>query len=146
MEITDLLNRKISLSKTPQRIISLVPSQTELLVDMGLEDSLVGITKFCVHPKHLRKTKTVVGGTKKVHLPKVKNLQPDIIICNKEENTAEMVVELSAIAPVWVSDINSVSDCLRMISDFGKIFEKTKEALQLIAAIEKAKTDFELFI
>src|SRR5690554_7383958 len=106
--MTDQVPNSINRVDSPKRIISLVPSQTELLVDMGLEDSLVGITKFCVHPKHLRKTKTVVGGTKKVHLPKVKNLQPDIIICNKEENTAEMVVELSAIAPVWVSDINSV--------------------------------------
>ena len=146
MIFTDQLHRNISFTKTPSRIISLVPSQTELLVDLGLEEKIVGVTKFCVHPEHLRKNKTLVGGTKQVHISKIKTLKPDIIICNKEENTAEMVAELSAIAPVWVSDINSISDCLLMISAFGEIFDKTKEALQLITAIEKAKTDFELFI
>ena len=74
----------------PKRIISLVPSQTELLYDLGLEDSLVGITKFCVHPVHLKATKTIVGGTKTVKFDKIKVLQPDIIICNKEENTKEI--------------------------------------------------------
>jgi iron complex transport system substrate-binding protein len=146
MEITDQLHRKISLNKTPQRIVSLVPSQTELLVDLGLEAAVVGITKFCVHPEHLRKTKTVVGGTKQVHISKIKNLKPDIIICNKEENTEAMVTALSAIAPVWVSDINSISDGLQMISAFGNLFQKKAEATQVISEIEKAKRDFDTFI
>src|SRR5690606_8834250 len=94
MEFVDQLHRKITLNTIPKRIVSLVPSQTELLVDLGLEAQLVGVTKFCVHPKHLRKNTTVVGGTKNVHIDKIKALQPDIIICNKEENTKEMVFEL----------------------------------------------------
>ena len=69
------------------KIISLVPSLTELLVDLGLEENIVGITKFCVHPKNLRKEKVIVGGTKNIHLEKIKALQPDFILCNKEENT-----------------------------------------------------------
>jgi ABC-type hemin transport system substrate-binding protein len=68
-----------------------VPSQSELLYDLGLEESIVGITKFCVHPQHLKATKTIVGGTKNVKFEKIKALSPDIIICNKEENTLEMV-------------------------------------------------------
>ena len=93
MEITikDQLGRLIRLPKNPTRIISLVPSQTELLIDLGLEDKIVGITKFCVHPKHLRKTKKIVGGTKKVSFEKIEALEPDIILCNKEENTKELV-------------------------------------------------------
>ena len=91
MEYKDQLNRTIQLNETPKRIVSLVPSQTELLVDIGLEDSIVGITKFCVHPSHLRKFKTVVGGTKQIHVEKIKALKPDIILCNKEENTKEIV-------------------------------------------------------
>ena len=90
MPYIDQLNRKLQITETPKRIISLVPSQTELLVDLGLEASIVGITKFCVHPEHLKKTKTVVGGTKQINIEKIKTLKPDIILCNKEENTKEI--------------------------------------------------------
>ena len=88
---SDQLGNIITLSKTPMRIVSLVPSQTELLFDLGLEDKIVGITKFCVHPYHLKQTKKIIGGTKKVHVEKIRLLQPDIIIANKEENTQEIV-------------------------------------------------------
>src|SRR5690554_2995659 len=98
MEFIDQLNRVVKLSKTPTRIVSLVPSQTELLVDLGLRDNIVGVTKFCVHPNKLRKEKTIVGGTKNVHFEKVTALNPDIVICNKEENTEEIVIELEKIA------------------------------------------------
>ena len=80
---TDQLGNTIKLAQTPKRIVSLVPSQTELLFDLGLEDSLVGVTKFCVHPYHLKQTKKVIGGTKKVHAEKIRLLKPDIIIANK---------------------------------------------------------------
>ena len=85
----DQLQREITLNSKPQRIISLVPSLTELLVDLGLEKKLVGITQFCKHPYHLKSTKTIVGGTKKVDFEKIKSLQPDFILCAKEENTPE---------------------------------------------------------
>ncbi len=130
MEITDALNRKISLSGIPQRIVSLVPSQTELLVNLGLRKQIVGITKFCVHPEDLRKEKTIVGGTKQVHFDKIKALKPDIILCNKEENTQEMVLELEKIAPVWVSAISTVADCYDMILSLGHIFLKMKQLLK----------------
>ena len=87
------------------RIISLVPSQTELLVGLGLEENIVGITKFCIHPNHLTKTKTIVGGTKNIKVEKIKELQPDIILCNKEENTKEIVEACQQIAYTHVSDI-----------------------------------------
>ena len=108
MLVSDQLHRAMYLPSIPKRIVSLVPSQTELLVDMGLEDCIVGVTKFCVHPESLRKKKTVVGGTKKVNYKEIRALQPDLIICNKEENTQEMVLQLQSIAPVWVSDIYTV--------------------------------------
>ena len=82
-----------------------MPSQTELLYDLGLEDSILGITKFCVHPYHLKATKTVVGGTKTIKFDAIKALQPDIIICNKEENTKEIVEELSQICSVRLTII-----------------------------------------
>lgn len=131
---------------TPKRIISLVPSQTELLYDLGLEEEIVGITKFCVHPNHLKATKQIVGGTKQVKLDKIKVLQPDIIIANKEENTKEIVEELSKICPVWVTNIITIEDNLQMISDFGKLFNKRTEAQKWNDKITFAYNDFQQFI
>lgn len=131
---------------SPKRIVSLVPSQTELLFDLGLEECIVGITKFCVHPYHLKSTKKVVGGTKKVSFEKIKLLQPDIIICNKEENTKEMVEELSSICPVWVTNIIKVEDNFKMIQDFGQLFNKRIEAQNWCDKINFALIDFNEFI
>lgn len=131
---------------TPQKIISLVPSQTELLFDLGLEDAILGITKFCVHPQHFKKTKVKVGGTKKVAISSIKALQPDIIIANKEENTKEMVQELEEICPVWVTDVVDYESNLQMIKDFGNLFDKRTNATNLIAKIENKHTDFKHFI
>ncbi|RFN59968.1 ABC transporter substrate-binding protein [Marixanthomonas ophiurae] len=146
MQFKDQLGNIISLSKTPKRIVSLVPSQTELLVDLGLKENLVGITKFCVHPKNLRKEIKVVGGTKSLHFDKVKAVKPDLIICNKEENTKEMVVELQKIAPVWVSDIFSIDDSLDMIKQIGLLCDVEEEALSICSKIISEKEDFLNFV
>ena len=92
--LIDQLGISHSFESTPKRIISLVPSQTELLFDLGQESKIVGITKFCIHPYHLKSTKKVIGGTKTVHFEKIRLLEPDLIIANKEENTQEMVETL----------------------------------------------------
>lgn len=142
----DQLGTKHTFETTPKRIISLVPSQTELLYDLGLEDAIVGLTKFCIHPYHLKATKTVVGGTKKIKFDKIKALQPDIIICNKEENTKEIVEELSQICPVWVTDILTLEDNIQMIQDFGLLFNKRTDAQKWIDKTNFALQDFEQFI
>ena len=143
---TDQIGNHHFFESSPKRIVSLVPSQTELLFDLGLEANIVGITKFCVHPFHFKSTKKVVGGTKKVHFEKIKLLQPDIIICNKEENTKEMVNELSKICPVWVTNIITVEDNFKMILDFGQIFNKPAEAQNWCDKINFALIDFKNFI
>ncbi len=139
---TDQIGNTITLNDTPKRIVSLVPSQTELLFDLGLEDKLVGITKFCVHPYHLKSTKKIIGGTKKVHIEKIRLLQPDIIIANKEENTQEIVESLKDIAPVWVSNIITLEDNLEMIEELGKIFSVRTQARQWIDKINYGLADF----
>lgn len=146
MEMQDQLRRSIIFTKPLKRIISLVPSQTELLVDLELENQLVGVTKFCVHPAGLRKEKTVVGGTKQVHYDKIEALYPDIILCNKEENTKEMVERLQKIAPVWVSDIQTIDDCLEMIDAFGDLFDKQQRAAEIRTAIKTEVSSFTEFI
>jgi len=142
----DQLGISHSFDSSPKRIISLVPSQTELLCDLGLEDSIVGITKFCVHPYHFKSTKKIVGGTKKVNYEKIRLLEPDIIICNKEENTQEMVEELRKICKVWVTNIVSIEDNFQMISDFGQIFDKRTEARKWNDKLAFALSDFRNFI
>ena len=137
MEIQDQLGRKIELKKFPERIVSLVPSQTELLVDLGLEKNIVGITHFCVHPEYLKEIKTSVGGTKKVNLKKVRNLKPDIILCNKEENTKEMVQELQKIAPVHVSDIQTLEDAYELMMAYGEIFNCKELSSVMVDSIKK---------
>lgn len=144
--LQDQLGITHTFETTPKRIVSLVPSQTELLYDLGLEEQIVGITKFCVHPFHFKSTKTIVGGTKNVKFDKIKELQPDIIIANKEENTKEIVEELSTICTVWVTDVVTFEDNQKMISDFGQLFNKRVEAQKWIDKIEFAHRDFQQFI
>ncbi len=146
MNFVDQIGVEHSFKTTPKRIVSLVPSQTELLYDLGLEEEIVGITKFCVHPKHFKTTKQIVGGTKQVKFDKIKALQPEIIIANKEENTKEIVEELSKICPVWVTNIITIEDNLQMISDFGKLFNKRTEAQKWTDKITFAYNDFQQFI
>ena len=143
MLVSDQLHRAMYLPSIPKRIVSLVPSQTELLVDMGLEDCIVGVTKFCVHPESLRKKKTVVGGTKKVNYKEIRALQPDLIICNKEENTQEMVLQLQSIAPVWVSDIYTVQDALVMIQSLGTLLGVSATANKLAETIKNQLLSFQ---
>jgi ABC-type Fe3+-hydroxamate transport system substrate-binding protein len=130
-QFTDQLGNMIVLEHVPQRIISLVPSQTELLYDLGLDAEVIGITKFCVHPRQWFNTKARVGGTKTVNIEKVKALKPDLIIANKEENVAEQVAELSAIAPVWTSDISNLEQATGMINSIGEMLGRSAEAEQI---------------
>jgi ABC-type Fe3+-hydroxamate transport system substrate-binding protein len=146
LNYVDQIGVEHSFKTTPKRIISLVPSQTELLYDLGLEEEIIGITKFCVHPKHLKAIKQIVGGTKQVKFDKIKALQPDIIIANKEENTKEIVEELSKICPVWVTNIVTIEDNLQMIVDFGKLFNKRTVAQKWNDKITFACLDFQNFI
>lgn len=124
-------------SKTPERIVSIVPSQTELLYDLGLDDRVVGITKFCIHPDCWFRSKRRIGGTKNVNINKVLDLQPDLIIGNKEENTFKDIEVLREIAPVWMSDIYTIDDALQMIREIGNVVSKENESSHLISCIEK---------
>ena len=102
----DQTERSIVLSTPPQRIVSIVPSQTELLFDLGLDKELVGITKFCIHPEQWFRSKPRVGGTKQVKMDIIDQLQPNLIIANKEENVKEQIDELEKHYPVWVVVLN----------------------------------------
>ena len=134
--VTDMMGRSVRVPERPSRIVSLVPSQTELLADLGLEEEVVGITKFCVHPQRWFRSKARIGGTKTVHADSVAALQPDLIIANKEENDRTQIAALEAIAPVWVSDIRTLEDALRMISAVGDLCGKKASANAMAGKIE----------
>lgn len=138
MFYTDQLGRKIELSSPPKRIVSLVPSQTELLYDLGLRDEVVGITKFCIHPDEWFRSKTRVGGTKKLNLNIIKQLQPDLIIGNKEENEKSQIEQLMQEYPVWMSDIYTLRDALDMITRIGALVRKQQESQLIKLQIEAA--------
>ncbi|NVO30502.1 ABC transporter substrate-binding protein [Hymenobacter sp. P5342] len=115
------MGRQVAVPFPPRRIVSLVPSQTELLFDLGLGARVVGLTKFCVHPAGARQSATVVGGTKNFDFEKIAALKPDLIIGNKEENYQEGIERLAAQYPVWMSDISTLEDALDMIRRVGLI-------------------------
>jgi ABC-type Fe3+-hydroxamate transport system substrate-binding protein len=131
-EYFDQLNNSILLDKVPKRIVCLVPSITELLVDLGLENDIVGITKFCIEPAYLKKQTILIGGTKNINIDKIVFLKPDLIIANKEENIEQDVNILKAQIPVYISDVKNLQDNLNLIKDLGAIFEKELVAQEII--------------
>jgi ABC-type Fe3+-hydroxamate transport system substrate-binding protein len=137
-KIIDQLGNSIDLRQSPHRIVSLVPSQTELLAYLGLDNRVVGITKFCVHPEVWRKTKTIIGGTKSFRFDIIEKLKPDLIIGNKEENYVDGISQLRTSYPVWMSDVSTLPEALSMIEQIGIITETESKAHQLVAEINKA--------
>lgn len=140
---TDQLGRDISINYPPKKIISIVPSQTELLFDLGLKDEVIGITKFCIHPENHFKTKIKVGGTKKLNIELIRSLKPDLIIGNKEENTKEDIELLAKEFPVWVSDIHTLEDAVETIGQLGDLVDRQPEAGYLNHLINAGFTDLQ---
>ena len=139
-----ILLNTASLNYIPKRIISLVPSQTELLYHLGLQSETVGITRFCVHPNTWFHTKARVGGTKTINYDKIHQLKPDLIIANKEENIKEQIEQLALHYPVWLTDVNTFEDALQMISDIGTLTGKNEKALSLNTQIKNAFYDLSI--
>jgi ABC-type Fe3+-hydroxamate transport system substrate-binding protein len=140
----DQLNREVNLPLIPKRIISVVPSQTELLFYLGLNDEVIGITKFCIHPADKFKLTIKIGGTKQLNIAKIKSLNPDLIIANKEENERSQLEELMPYFPVWISDINNLTGALDMIERVGVLTGRGKEAVLLSTAINKNFNELKL--
>jgi ABC-type Fe3+-hydroxamate transport system substrate-binding protein len=127
--IKDQLGNEIGFAESPKRIISLVPSLTEALVDLGFEDLIVGITKFCVHPTYLRKKKSIIGGTKNPKIQQIIDLKPDIVFANKEENRQEDIDQLSQETHVYVTDIKSVQDVIEWMNSLQVLFDEVNIAI-----------------
>ncbi len=134
--VNDALGRAVVLEGLPRRIVSLVPSQTELLADLGLDQEVVGLTRYCIHPRDWLGRKAVVGGTKKARFEKVEALAPDLILANKEENTQKDVERLEALAPVYVTDVHDLPQSLEMIRAVGALVGRSQAADAMAAEIQ----------
>jgi len=134
-QFTDQTGFSLFIPDSPRRIISLVPSQTELLATLQLDQEVIGITKFCVHPGEWFRQKQRIGGTKTVNIPLVQSLAPDLILANKEENAKEQVAELRLSFPVWVSDVSNRAEALHMIKEVGNLTNRPQQAGVLVNEI-----------
>lgn len=137
----DARGRSLRCVRPPRRIVSLVPSQTELLADLGLDDEVVGLTRFCVHPAGWKSGKAIVGGTKQVDLDRVQALEPDLVLANREENTREMVEALDAIASVYVTDVASLAEACEMIRAVGQLVGREAAGQTLARDVAAAFAD-----
>ncbi|MEO1255981.1 MAG: helical backbone metal receptor [Bacteroidota bacterium] len=141
LSVYDQMDRKVTFPFPPQRIVSLVPSQTELLIDIGAP--VIGRTKFCIHPKPLVSDISIIGGTKNFRFDVIRELKPDLIIGNKEENYQEGISELEKEFPVWMSDIYTLSDAFIMMETLGRICKREEACDQIVMecklALEKVK-------
>jgi len=127
------------------KIISLVPSITETLFDFGLtSNEIIGRTKFCIHPGNLVKEVEVIGGTKNLNIEKIRSLNPDLIIANKEENEKLQVEELTKDFKVWVTDIQNLEDNVQFISEVGKLLKKPDLARNFNKSIENIFNDIKI--
>lgn len=136
VEIEDARGALVRLEAPPRRIVSLVPSQTELLAHLGLDDETAGLTRFCVRPEGWKARKEIVGGTKNVRIEKVEALAPDLVLANREENTRDAVEEIAAFAPVFVTDVKTVEDAAAMIRTVGRLTGRAEKAGTLAGRLE----------
>ena len=127
----DQMGNLISIPNEPLRIVSIVPSQTELLYDLGLQDEVLGQTLFCIHPKEMHSLKPRIGGTKKLDIQKIRALKPNLIIGNKEENSQDQIEILMQEFPVWMSDIQNLDQAIEMIVKLGHVVNKTEKAQEI---------------
>jgi ABC-type Fe3+-hydroxamate transport system substrate-binding protein len=131
MLYTDQVGHRITLNRKPKRVISLVPSQSELLWDLGLRNELVGISKFCIHPGEMFRSVERVGGTKNLDLDKIRRLKPDLIVGNKEENERAQIETLQKEFNVWMSDIYNFEDAFEMMGKLGIILGREQESKRM---------------
>lgn len=139
--VKDCLGDEITIPKNIERIVSLVPSISELIYDLNIEDKLVGVTKFCVHPKYFQIEKTVVGGVQEFDVDKIKSLNPDIVFASKDENFEDEIDELRKFVPVYVTDVKNVEEAKLMINSFGVILNRRNEASKILMKIDMQLQD-----
>lgn len=138
-EFRDARGHEHVIPDVPRRIVSLVPSHTETLFALGLGERVVGVTDYCVHPADRVSGVPKVGGTKNPSLERIRSLEPDLVLANREENRRRDVERLEASGlPVFVSYARSVREGADDIGLLGRIGDRESEAEQILSGIEAA--------
>jgi ABC-type Fe3+-hydroxamate transport system substrate-binding protein len=130
----DVRGRTFDFPRAPQRVVSLVPSLTETLFDLGAGDIVVGITDFCIFPPDLQLPR--VGGTKNPRVEEVRALAPDLVHMNLEENLRRHAEAIETFAPVFVTEPKSVDDVVSLIRQLGELHGHRGEAAMLVARLQ----------
>lgn len=121
----------------PARIVSLVPSLTELLFALDLQDQVVGRTAFCIEPEGLVETVPVVGGTKTSELDKLAALRPSHVLVNVDETPKALAEQIGALgAQVVVTHPNAPADNIALFQLIGGLFQRQAQAARLVADLE----------
>lgn len=121
----------------PQRIVSLVPSVTELLVQWGLGARLVGRTRYCIEPRWIRNTVPTVGGTKDPDLDRIRDLSPDLVILERDENPKAVAEALTTLGLPWLAlEIRTVKDCIAGLRELGERLGVLDQAEARASALE----------
>ncbi len=141
--LKDQIGREIDISNAPQRIICTVPSLTEYLFDLGLQENIVGVTKFCIHPKSLTKKVEKIGGTKNLNLDIIKELSPDLIIANKEENNKDQILALANEFPTLITNIKNLKSSLEGLHLIAQATHRLQKGSEIINIIKEQKNLFD---
>lgn len=136
MLVRDVLGRELRLDRPPVRVVSLVPSITETLFDLGCGESVVGITDYCIFPPGLQLPR--VGGTKNPRTDEIRALKPDLVHMNLEENLRRHADEIEHFAPVFVSEPKSVGDVAQLLLTLGEIHDARTRAAALNDELQDA--------
>lgn len=144
--IRDDLGDELVLDAPPTRIVSLVPSVTETVIDLGAAQRLVGITNYCVKPAATVAEITKVGGTKGFSLETIASLKPDLILANKEENRKHHIEQLRRDYPVFVTYPRNVEDAMKMILDLGTLTGTAIQASEFAASCDHLLDGMDLVV
>lgn len=139
------LCREMKFSKKA-KIVSLVPSLTELFCELALTNQLIGVTEQCSYPFYIKSTKVVVGNAKNPFVEKIEALQPEVIFCDAKLHSAKMISELKKIAFTYVVNIKTINEGKEFVQQLGKLLDCRTESVNFIQKLEYKITDFKNFV
>lgn len=139
INVTDDLGREVKIPFPPKRIISAVPSTTEFLFDLDLQENIISKTRFCRYPKDGIAKLPNIGGPKNLYLDKIRLLNPDLILANEEENNKEQIESLFDEFPVYICKVRNYDEALKNILNTGKITGSEPKSFEIA---NKINADF----
>jgi len=139
--VTDDLDHVVDLVDAPARVVSLVPSVTELVCAFGCADRLIAVTRYCTHPPDVVARLPKVGGTKNPDCAAIAALRPDVVLMNAEENRREDAAELERLGvPIFTGFPRTVPEAARSIAAVGRLLGVAEIAARHAEAVDAART------